>query len=546
MQKLQLTIPEPCHENWQQMTPTDQGRFCNACAKEVIDFSTMTDIQVLNYFTNMTHEKVCGRALPEQLDRTISRPAQPKKRLFWYWNYIVMFFMFFGKGNSAKAQGSMKVTTEQLNLIKSTNINNALAGKVAGPTVNRIITGKVIDVNGNPVSFASIKIKGANTAISADANGVYSIKVNPNAILFISGATFKSVEVAVGSQSTINTVLEKIPGSEFKEIYGGGMLGGISYRNSDLDFSAPDKTRAVAIIRVKDEATGKYLPKASVVINSDSFIDTVFTDAKGIYKIKGIKSYDRFYIKVKADGYESNEFTINENDFKNRKKEWEVLLRKQKTQSVKSIDAVISGTEKPMRMMGSFSVVNKDKGPIYVVDGTIMPNEQADIKPEDVDNITVLKSPEAAALFGPDGANGAIVITTRKTKVKNLKEIVVTSDFGIKRTCRNSPCLNTVNLIQDSIRSLIVSLNGNLKIYPNPVQRGEQLNIALKLKQAGLYQVQINDATGRIVLTKQISANSKDVTEKILADNRWSSGVYYISIIDEKNNLINKSSFIVR
>ena len=36
MQKLQLSIPEPCHENWQQMTPTEQGRYCNACAKEVV------------------------------------------------------------------------------------------------------------------------------------------------------------------------------------------------------------------------------------------------------------------------------------------------------------------------------------------------------------------------------------------------------------------------------------------------------------------------------------------------------------------------------
>lgn len=35
MQKLQLSISEPCHENWHNMTPTEQGRFCNACAKEV-------------------------------------------------------------------------------------------------------------------------------------------------------------------------------------------------------------------------------------------------------------------------------------------------------------------------------------------------------------------------------------------------------------------------------------------------------------------------------------------------------------------------------
>lgn len=35
---------------------------------------------------------------------------------------------------------------------------------------------------------------------------------------------------------------------------------------------------------------------------------------------------------------------------------------------------------------------------------------------DDVEDVTVLQGPTAAAIFGPDGANGAIVITTRKAK----------------------------------------------------------------------------------------------------------------------------------
>ena len=46
-------------------------------------------------------------------------------------------------------------------------------------------TGKVTDADGNPVAFATIKIKGTNTGLSADANGAYSIKVNPGAVLVI-------------------------------------------------------------------------------------------------------------------------------------------------------------------------------------------------------------------------------------------------------------------------------------------------------------------------------------------------------------------------
>ncbi|HEU5174253.1 MAG TPA: SusC/RagA family TonB-linked outer membrane protein, partial [Gemmatimonadaceae bacterium] len=46
--------------------------------------------------------------------------------------------------------------------------------------------------------------------------------------------------------------------------------------------------------------------------------------------------------------------------------------------------------------------------------GVDFTNRAADINPEDIESITVLKGPEAAALYGIDAANGAIVITTKR------------------------------------------------------------------------------------------------------------------------------------
>lgn len=82
---------------------------------------------------------------------------------------------------------------------------------------SRVVTGKVTDADGNPVAFATIKIKGTNTGLSADANGAYSIKVNPGAVLVISGASFKEAEVPVGTQNVLSTILEK-GGTDLKEV----------------------------------------------------------------------------------------------------------------------------------------------------------------------------------------------------------------------------------------------------------------------------------------------------------------------------------------
>lgn len=548
MQMLQLSIPEPCHENWQHMTPTEQGRFCNACAKEVIDFSTMTDIQVLNYFNNLTHEKVCGRALPEQLDRTISRPEPPKKKLFWYWNYIVMFFIFF-KGNNANAQTCSKQTTiEQLNPNLQANINNALSGKVGQVAVNpnRIITGRVTDENGNPVAFASIKINKTPTGIYADANGAYSIRVKQGDILQISGVGFKEMDVPTATQSILNTVLEKASMGGIEPI----TVGGLSWRNTDDYYGREDSWNRVVVIAVKDEASGKAIEKAKIIVSKNLSNDSVLTDRRGIYKLKRIKEYDKYFIKVIVDGYESNEFTISEHDFIDRKKQWEVLLKKEKREAVRSNSTAKLGTETPVRL-GGVSAVNLSTQPLYVVDGTIISNADS-IKPEDIDDITVLQAPQASALFGPDGANGAIVITTRKAKGIKLKEVVITSEFGT-RTRRVTmgamvsgvSVINSYPVLPEKIIKIKTMLTDSIKLYPNPVQRNNEFSVQLKLKQPGSnYQMIITDATSNLLLQKTINAASKDHTEKILADNRWASGIYYISIIDNKNKLISRKSFI--
>ncbi|UEG49754.1 TonB-dependent receptor plug domain-containing protein [Ferruginibacter lapsinanis] len=103
MDAIQIKIAEPCHENWQNMTATDKGRYCGACKKEVIDFTSMSDAELINYLSSLKNKNICGSALPQQLDRPIYRLKEPRKPLAWYWNYIMLLLLFFSR-STAKAQ----------------------------------------------------------------------------------------------------------------------------------------------------------------------------------------------------------------------------------------------------------------------------------------------------------------------------------------------------------------------------------------------------------------------------------------------------------
>lgn len=545
MQKLQLSIPEPCHENWQNMTATEQGRFCNACAKEVIDFSAMTDTQVLNYFNNLTHEKVCGRALPEQLDRVISRPEPPKKKLFWYWNYVAMFLLFFTRGSQADAQTCAKQTTE----LSPQNNPGAkdeviVMGNLSKP-VNRVITGKVTDKEGNPVSFAAVKIKGTKTGTSADANGNYTFRIKFGDILEISGVGFKSAEQLTGNAMIFNTILEK----DSRAFAGEVVVVGFVSRNSDDYFGAEDKLNRVAVLHIKDEVTGNPLADASIIVKPENkeYADTAKSDKRGMYKIKGIKNRVQYHVKIFAGGYEPNEFTINEYDFKDRKKVWDVILRKQQTDISKALNNS-ENQDKPVTIVGAVNM-NSNKAPLFIVDGVIWPVGK-EINPDDVDSYEILKAPAAMALFGSEAANGAVVITTRKAKEIKMPEVVVTSGCGYRKIAGamtySRSYKYSVSNITDSIAAMKTWLSSSVKVYPNPVQRSNVFSIALKLPEAGFYNLQVTDISGKVLLKQQLSANTKAHTTQMPADSRWAAGLYYIRVFDTKNKLISKSSFIVK
>ena len=80
--QIQIHIPKPCHENWNEMSPNQQGAFCRACQKTVIDFSAKTENEIYDIFTG-TKGSICGRFREDQVDTPITKSEVSSSFFNW-------------------------------------------------------------------------------------------------------------------------------------------------------------------------------------------------------------------------------------------------------------------------------------------------------------------------------------------------------------------------------------------------------------------------------------------------------------------------------
>ncbi|MCR8669441.1 energy transducer TonB [Aestuariibaculum sp. M13] len=63
-----ISIPKPCHEDWNKMSPNEKGRFCNSCVKTVVDFTKMNSEEIQQYIKSNSHKHICGHFKQTQID----------------------------------------------------------------------------------------------------------------------------------------------------------------------------------------------------------------------------------------------------------------------------------------------------------------------------------------------------------------------------------------------------------------------------------------------------------------------------------------------
>jgi hypothetical protein len=250
MQKLLLSIPQPCHEAWDAMTPTDKGKFCASCAKEVIDFSAMTDTQLMGYFAKLQTANVCGRVHGDQLNRTLSSLPAPRKKMLNYWQYLLGFFLFVGKGQQGRAQG---LAFKPGDLAKTENLQKEEPKEVVvvgGFITSRPVTKpvkhtpiksiRIMDSEGTSLAFATCRFFPSGTTLTADSSGMLDMHTESNAesiLVSAVGCEEKSLKLKyINSEifvlARITTTLDDVRMMSGYERRSGfsGRMGGLSVR----------------------------------------------------------------------------------------------------------------------------------------------------------------------------------------------------------------------------------------------------------------------------------------------------------------------------
>jgi hypothetical protein len=202
--KLTLSIANPCHEDWDKMTDDAKGKFCGSCEKQVIDFTRMSESQLVAFFKK-PGGLVCGRFRADQLDQQMNIP---KKRIPWirYFFTISLPAFLFSMKAGAQIKGEIADTVFVPKYTK-----NLMPGKVAKAPEQIAVTGNVIDADGNPVPFATVMVKHSKIGVAADENGFFSFKANLQypITLEASAAGFESAETEKKSGESISITLKQ-------------------------------------------------------------------------------------------------------------------------------------------------------------------------------------------------------------------------------------------------------------------------------------------------------------------------------------------------
>lgn len=215
--KINISIPQPCHENWEGMSPVEKGKFCSSCQKKVFDFTKASDKEIIDILQN--EDATCGRFTLSQLNRNLYTNQQKSS----YWliaSATILGFLGLGNQSSYAQVKNETVQVDSKGLIienDSIKINETY-----------LLKGIVSDKDG-PIPGVSIVLKGAYKGSMTDYDGKYEIPVERNDIIEFSHISYEKLQYKIYTKTPLNVFLV-----QNEELLSSGIIqvGGICKRKN--------------------------------------------------------------------------------------------------------------------------------------------------------------------------------------------------------------------------------------------------------------------------------------------------------------------------
>ena len=197
--KYTLQIPKPCHENWNNMTPTQKGKFCDVCEKEVFDFTKTSNYTLAKRLDN--NKNICGRYKKSQIGTELDSFES-----FNFSRFAAIFSLttLFTISTPAFAQGEVKMgKVVKTDVSYKSILKNNIAKKIKDSI---IIKGVVSDSLGE-ISDINISIKGTENETFTNFDGEFSISISneqlngKDPILVFSHPSYNKQEIIIKSPS---------------------------------------------------------------------------------------------------------------------------------------------------------------------------------------------------------------------------------------------------------------------------------------------------------------------------------------------------------
>lgn len=166
-----MILTSPCTKQWDELTSSANGRYCESCEKHIVDLSEKSDRELIEFFKNK-EDKVCGRLLASQLNRTL---VDSQQRLGWQWMMpLAVGAMFL---SPAKANELKPVVEQGNSLTTSTSfLTNSPSRQ---HLVSSSISIKVVDEDtGLPLKGVKVRQKGFQNVLAVtDSLGRFELSL---------------------------------------------------------------------------------------------------------------------------------------------------------------------------------------------------------------------------------------------------------------------------------------------------------------------------------------------------------------------------------